>query len=155
MEELELYPLHCSYPDHPPRKNSVLYNHTHKHLCKELDIPCYVCGATHTSGTITETHHFFCEWVAMNAFDWIKFGEDCVKFKVTNPQTGIYFGELFDWMQVQANPELFVDSEFNMVVLCPIHHRDAKKGIHHASYPEWNLQKFAKDGFVFLLRNDL
>jgi hypothetical protein len=116
-------------------------------------MPCYVCDAKHSTGVITETHHYFCEWAAMNAFDWIKFGQDCNTYHIVNPQTGVYIGDKFDWTTVQINPELFVDSEYNMMVLCPTHHRDGKKGIHHVGYPEWNLQKFAKDGFSFLLEH--
>lgn len=143
---------HVHYPNHPPRKDTPLYRKTHHNLCKKRDLPCYVCGRTQKRNKIvTETHHYFCEKAAELGTDWIAFGkESMMKF---NPQTGQCLGTIgFNWEEVAKNPGIFVDSEANMVVLCPEHHRSADKGIHHVPGPEWILQKHAKDGFEFLSR---
>lgn len=135
------------YPDHPPRTESALYKKTHHELCVVQNLPCFVCGKKHPEVT-TETHHFFAEWAAMSAVDWIRFGQ-MAKY-MPNPQTGAYFHDLFDWEEVQQDPSIFVDSVYNMIVLCPDHHRSETYGIHHTPFPEWFLQAFPLNGFEFL-----
>jgi hypothetical protein len=51
---------------------------------------------------------------------------------------------------VRQDPSIFVDSEYNMIVLCQEHHRSSNRGIHHVPFPEWFLQFAPKDNFVFL-----
>jgi hypothetical protein len=137
------YAVH--YPHHEVRKNTALYNKTHasmKHL------PCFICGKTNKKdGIHVETHHFYCEKAMQNCYDWKKFAEfatTCHHF-----QTGNLMGDLFDWNAVAENPDLFVDSTSNMIVLCKEHHT-SHLGIHHVPFPEFLAQKFAKDGFVVL-----
>lgn len=144
------YVIH--YPGHEPRKASTLYTHTHHGLCIERDTGCFICGARHGAGVLTETHHFFCEWSAMEGIDWARFGEVAARFDWRNPQSGLVLASAFDWEAVAADPTLFVDSPANMLVLCPDHHRDPAKGIHHVQYPVWILQAFAKPGFEFVTR---
>jgi hypothetical protein len=94
-----------------------------------------------------ETHHFYIEKAAENAIDWKvfgKFADQCY-----NIQTGESLAK-FDWNEVAKNPDLFVDSEQNMIVLCKQHHTSGPYGIHHVPFPDWILQKFPKDGFQFL-----
>jgi hypothetical protein len=136
------------YPEHEPRKNTSLYNHTHRELCIKNDTPCFICNKTRKDNIVTETHHFFCEYAGMNGIDWIEFGQraKCLY----NPQTGKNFAELFDWKQVQKDPSIFVDSQYNMIVLCVEHHRSSNRGIHHVPFPEWFLQVAPKNGFVFI-----
>jgi hypothetical protein len=147
IKESNVHTVH--YPEHPPRVDTPLYNKTHHTLCLVQDLPCWICGKTRkSSGVLTETHHFFCEKAAQNAIDWKKFGQKAMS--LYNPQTGLHLGTSFDWEMVQHNPDLFVDSCANMVVLCPEHHRSSSQGIHHVPYPEWILQSCAREGFVFL-----
>jgi hypothetical protein len=127
------------YPHHEPRKNSNLYNRTHRAM---KDIPCFICKQHGI-----ETHHYYIEWAATNAIDWVEFGE-AAKF-LYNPQTGENINQ-FDWLEVAKNPEIFVDSHHNMITLCKKHHTSVGTGIHRTPYSEWFLQKFAKNGFVFL-----
>ena len=133
------------YPDHEIRKNSNIYNSTHKAM---KHMPCFICGKTNQHDLIhVETHHFYCEKAAENAINWIAFGEfakGCY-----NIQTGENIGN-FDWNEVSKNPDLFVDSPFNMIVLCKEHHTSGNKGIHHVPFPDWIVQKWAKPGFEFL-----
>ena len=129
------------YPDHEPRKPTAIYNKTHKAL---KGSPCFICGVR---GIGIETHHFYCEKAAQNAIDWEVFGE----FAKTcyNIQTGENIGN-FDWAEVAKNPDIFVDSPYNMITLCKEHHTSGHKGIHHVPFPDWILQKFSKNGFIFL-----
>lgn len=137
------YTVH--YPKHDDRKNSAIYNKTHRAL---RDTPCFICGKTNKLDDIhVETHHFFVEKAMENAVDWKKFAEfakTCHHF-----QTGELIGDKFDWDVVAENPDLFVDSPFNMIVLCKEHHT-SRVGIHHVPFPEWIAQKFAKNGFTVL-----
>ena len=137
------YTVH--YPKHEERKASAIYTKTHKSL---KHMPCFICGKTNQKdGIHVETHHFFVEKAMENAIDWEKFGDfaqTCHHF-----QTGEFIGDLFDWKAVAKNPDLFVDSPSNMIVLCKEHHT-SRIGIHHVPFPEWITQKFAKDGFTVL-----
>ena len=129
-----------TYPDHDVRKNTAIYNKTHHEM---RHIPCFICGGKEH----LETHHFYIEKAAQNAIDWHSFGE----FAKTchNIQSGLNINH-FDWNEVSKNPDLFVDSSHNMIVLCKKHHTSSGKGIHHVPYPDWILQKFAISGFEFL-----
>jgi len=136
------------FPNHKKRTNSSLYNRTHDDLINKSHLNCFVCNKTKNE-TQLETHHFYCEKAAENAIDWIKFGEFAIN--CYNIQTGENIGNKFDWKQVAENAELFVDSKYNMIVLCVEHHRSSNRGIHHVPFPEWILQKNAKKGFEFLI----
>ena len=143
--ELVLVKHKTHFPKHDPRKNSAIYTRTHKHM---KHMPCFICGKTNEKDNINvHTHHFYIEKAAENAIDWEvfgKFADTCYNF-----QTGESLAQ-FDWVEVAKNPDLFVDSEQNMIVLCQEHHTSAARGIHHVPFPDWILQKFPKDGFVFL-----
>jgi hypothetical protein len=132
------------YPPHAPRKNSNIYNKTHAQMKTQ---PCFVCGRTNADGIHVETHHYYCAKAFQNAYDWKKFGQ----FAQTcyTPQ-GLRLGPLFDWDEVAADPDMFVDSPHNMIVLCKEHHTSGGKGIHHVPFPDWIAQKFAKEGMQVL-----
>ena len=138
------YTVH--YPAHEPRKNSSTYTKTHKKL---KDMPCFICGKTNEKDDIhVETHHFYIEKAFQNTVDWAKFGEfaqTCYNF-----QTGQHLGSQFDWAEVAKDPDSFVDSPFNMVVLCKAHHTSGRFGIHHVPFSDWLAVKFAKEGIVVL-----
>jgi hypothetical protein len=136
------------YPEHEPRSASALYNRTHHQLCILQDVPCFICGKSHKDSIITETHHFFCEWAAANAVNWVRFGK--LAQNLYNPQTGKHIGSSFDWAEIALEPTLFIDSAENMVVLCADHHRAEGIGIHHVPFPLWILQAFPIDGYEFL-----
>lgn len=136
-----------NYPDHEKRHDSAIYKRTHHEL---RDMPCFICGKTQQKDGISlETHHFYCEKAAENAIDWEAFGEFAKK--TYNIQTGENIGANFDWKEVAKDPDSFVDSPHNMIVLCKEHHTSGAKGIHHVPFPEWILQKYPKNGFEFLL----
>ena len=119
------------YPDHAPREESYLFRKTKHHLIKVLDTPCFVCG----SKDKREVHHFHLEWADSEGVDWDK-------VKKAHPN--------FSWSTFE-NPEDFVDSEYNMMVLCMKHHRGKDHGIHFLPYPIWIMQKLQKDDFIFAL----
>jgi len=134
-----------NYPDHPKRTESALYRQTRKKL---KFMPCFICDRVNVEGEQSnEIHHFYIEKVAASAIDWIKFGEfaqECFHL-----QTGENIGKKFDWKEVEKNPEIFVDSPENMIVLCKKHHT-GRIGIHHVPFPDWILQKFAVKDFQFV-----
>lgn len=160
------------YPAHPPRVATNVYVRSHHSLTAVKDTPCWACGikysdcqrlAASLAGRVMETHHFWCEdaftgegeglggifWPRIQAdhptFDWARSG-----FVLEDPASWKYF----------------VDSEFNLQVLCSACHRAAaavphwlagqadpargglvwlptagSMGIHHASYPEYRDQR--------------
>jgi len=128
------YTVH--YPAHEERKNSAIYNKTHRQL---KGMPCFICGKTKEMGAKVETHHFYCEKAMQNVYDWELFGEFAQG--VRNLQTGEPLD--FNWAEVALNADIFVDSPQNMIVLCREHHRSGNRGIHHVPFPEWIAQKFA------------
>jgi hypothetical protein len=136
------------YPHHEKRTDSAIYRKTHHDLIRVKCLSCFICGAINNENGPLETHHFYCEKAAQNAIDWTAFGEFAKNCH--NIQTGENIGAHFDWAVVALNPDIFVDSPQNMIVLCKEHHISGNKGIHHVPFPEWILQKYPRDGFEFL-----
>ncbi|MEM0174030.1 MAG: hypothetical protein QXI16_05960 [Sulfolobaceae archaeon] len=118
------------YPDHPPRKESELFRKSRQHLIDELDTPCFICGSKEDR----ELHHYYVEWAEADAIDWNG------KIRTDHPN--------FDWSKFKS-PEDFVDSEYNMMVLCKKHHRLKDHGIHMMPYPNWIIQKYIRSDFVY------
>ena len=54
-------------------------------------------------------------------------------------------------VEVKNDPDIFVDSVHNMIVLCKMHHTSGNKGLHHVPFPDWILQKYPKGQFQFLI----
>ena len=133
------------YPTHDTRTISAVFRKTRNLLIKTNGIKCFICQNSET----LEVHHFYCEKYATNAIDWDKFA----LFAATtyNIQTGTRLDHDINWELVKINPDLFVDSINNMVVLCKSHHTSGKFGIHHVPFPDWILQRFAKSEFKFLV----
>lgn len=163
------------YPPHPARVATNVYIKSHHQLCVIENRPCWACGITHADcvrlaaelkGVAMETHHFWTEdaftgeggglggiyWARVMAdhadFDWKGSG-----FDVSDPTTY----------------KFFVDSTYNLQVLCSACHRAAKPvlhwlagkpdpnrgnlvwppnagsmGIHHANYPVYRDQRHAR-----------
>lgn len=128
-ESHETITLDFFYPDHAPRKESALFSRTKRHLVAVLDTPCWVCGTKETR----EVHHFHAEWADSEGIDWDK-------MRVEH--------STFDWTTFKA-PEDFIDSEYNMMILCAKHHRLKDHGIHFVPYPIWVMQRNKREDFVF------
>jgi hypothetical protein len=131
-------------PAHAPRTESDLYKLTHHDLVNVQDAPCYICGIRKSTGGNMETHHFHCEWSLSNSVDWSV-------MKAAHPD--------FDgWDKVKPeDPSTFynfVDSVYNMLVLCDVHHRGKFHGIHAVEHPVWIAQKFMKSDFTFIPASD-
>lgn len=138
-----------NYPDHEKRKNTNIYNRTHTELCIQKKLKCFICNKTSKEiGTSLETHHFYIEKAAVNAIDWYKF--EAFAKNCYNIQTGECIGN-FNWDEVRKNPDIFVDSKYNMVVLCKNHHTSGRYGIHHVAFPDWIQQKFVVKNYVYLV----
>lgn len=117
------------YPDHAQRKESDLFRKTKHHLIAVMDTPCWVCG----SKDKREVHHFHVEWADADGVDW-------ENMRKLHPA--------FHWSTFE-NPSDFVDSEYNMMVLCEKHHRQKDHGIHVLPYPIWIMQQLQRKDFVF------
>lgn len=164
------------YPEHPKRVATDVYVRSHHSLIVVQDKPCWGCGIRHSDvvtggkniapGLCLETHHFWAEdaftgegqgdggiyWPRVQAdhpaFDW--------------PGSGFVLADTTTWKH-------FVDSEFNLQVLCSACHRaslpvrhwragladldrggmvwleeSASVGIHHASYPVWRAMRHCR-----------
>lgn len=122
------------YPDHDPRRASAEYERVHHHLVYELDEPCWICGVRQSqlpAGEHMETHHWHVEWALANSLDPAKIIEDF-------PDIGTADNDhLRAWL----------DSEGNMLVLCPTHHRHGLYGIHSITYPPWVTQRWQTAGW--------
>jgi hypothetical protein len=117
------------YPDHEPRTESSLFARTKHHLVKVLDTPCWICG----SKDQREVHHFHAEWADAEGIDWDR-------MRVLHPN--------FPWSTF-TKAEDFIDSEYNMLVLCKKHHTGKDHGIHMLPYPIWIMQRNARADFQF------
>ncbi|WP_118181314.1 hypothetical protein [Paraburkholderia phosphatilytica] len=117
------------YPDHPPRTESALFRKTKHHLVHVLDTPCYVCDTKEHR----EVHHWHAEWADAEGIDWDK-------MRALHPA--------FDWSTFKE-PSDFIDSEYNMKILCAKHHRGINHGIHMVPLPMWEMQRIQKADFVF------
>jgi len=137
-----------NYPLHEKRKDTALYRRTRNELIHKRKLTCFICDKKNSIEQPLETHHFYCEKYAQTMIDWDKFAlfaKNCY-----NIQTGENIYANFDWNEVKQNPDIFVDSTYNMIVLCKQHHTSGNKGLHHVPFPDWILQKYPLDGFEFL-----
>lgn len=157
------------YPDHAPRSESSTFKSTKKagHAAK---LPCAISGQVDG----TEYHHLFCEWAFSGAIDWQKVKDIAIgtvtvlpvlDLETDQPTDDTFDAEHslvwmlcklaeakgFDWETFDpAQPEHFVDSMANMLVLHAKFHRHKDHGIHAMSFPEWIFQAFPRiPGFVF------
>jgi hypothetical protein len=122
--EIDVY-----YPDHPPRTESALFRKTKHRLIAVLDTPCWVCRTKEGR----EVHHFHAEWADSEGIDWDR-------MRAVHPG--------FDWSTFKE-PSDFIDSEYNMRVLCAKHHRGKGHGIHMMDYPHWVMQAIKRADFIF------
>ena len=127
-----------AYPAHDPRKASAEYTKVHHHLVYELDEPCWICGQRQSQNppkVHNETHHSTIEWAIANAIDPAKLVQDL------NPTKILASAADEAWLRE------VLDSEGNLLVLCPRHHRGGTYGIHSVSYPAWVCQKYLRNGY--------
>lgn len=123
------------YPAHDPRKASEEYRKVHHHLVVELNEPCWICGIRQTNlpeGEHMETHHFWVEWALANGLDPMLVVKDFDPDKILTADAADAW--LRQWL----------DSEGNMLVLCPDHHRHGLVGIHMITYPAWVSQRWRR-----------
>ena len=128
-ESHETIEIDFYYPDHSPRTESKIFARTKRHLIDVLDTPCWMCGTKENR----EVHHFHAEWADSEGIDW-------EKMKILHPN--------FSWSTF-IDAEDFIDSEYNMRILCLKHHRGKDHGIHFVPYPIWIMQQIKKDSFIF------
>lgn len=125
------YPVH----EHPRKEQgeTPVFRHTKKHW-HSIGAKCSVNNKD-CKGNV-EIHHYFIEWADSEAVDWDKAKEQY---------------PAFDWPSFDSSkPELFIDSIFNTIPLCELHHRGpAPYGIHHTPGPIWNVQKVMQNDFKY------
>lgn len=143
------------YPAHAKRVETTEYKKIHNKLTRELDLPCLVCGVKNSTLTDPtenkykskqmETHHHVIEWAAANSIDVNKFNKIILPhLKQLHPLT--YPGplteqEMLDWID---------HSPHNLWVLCDVHHRKSRYGIHMITGPIWGAQDLIKDGIPYI-----
>jgi hypothetical protein len=144
------------YPPHEPRTESKAYAAIHRHLVRELDLPCIACGVRNSTlgdpaknpakARAMETHHHVIEWALMNAIDLQKFNERIVALhRAQDPNSPKYNHdfteqEMKDW--VDHDPD-------NLWVVCDVHHRHELVGIHSITYPIWGPQDLIRPDYVY------
>lgn len=136
------------HADHDRRTESPLFRKTKKHLIEVLDTPCFICG----SKKDREIHHMLLEYSDANSADWSDepWDETLETGEVIHHKTGKMREAYpdFDWANFKE-PLDFVDSEYNMLTICRLHHTGKGHGIHYLPYPIWIMQKYRKKDFVF------
>lgn len=152
------------YPPHGPRKASALYERTHHELVVVQDKPCSVCGvrnstlgdpAQNTLGAkAIETHHDIVEWAGQTEIDWDKVAADHPGLPNLVAVARAYHAHLtangsFDGTLDPDVVTSFVDSDEQMLVLCDVHHRAARRGIHMITGPVFELQRYERGDWDF------
>ena len=150
------------YPDHEKRKESSVFVHTKKQMKATGYDACSICGDKEK----LEFHHRFFEWAYQLVIDW-----KWVRDVATNQTDVMWSHKLqcvvpipkkhpiwdlikltqgFDWEAFDVNdPTSFVDSEYNQLPLCELHHRGQNHGRQEESDPIWNVQGFLIRGFIY------
>jgi len=163
------------YPPHPPRVATNVYVKSHHQLTAVQNKPCWACGITYKDcvrlaaelkGVAMETHHFWTEDAftgeggGLGGIYWARVMSDHADFD--------WKGSGFD-VADPATYKYFVDSVYNLQVLCSACHRAAKPvphwlagkkdksrgdlvwpknagsiGIHHANYPVYRDQRHSR-----------
>jgi hypothetical protein len=115
-----------------------------------------------------ETHHNIIEWAAANGVDWSKVAKDYPNitplqhiahaWDLEHNNGSVDHGHIKpvgvdDATGVPKYKEIdattFLDGVEQMRVLCNFHHRSTFVGIHAITYPIWQLQRYAMQGFNF------
>lgn len=128
-------------PPHAPRTETPLYRATHKRLVITEDRPCYVCGVRRSDlldktrradltinpykAKAVESHHWPVERALAAAVD-----PELVAAAFPSVRQ---YKTFIEW----------VDSEYNMLVLCSACHRTADHAIHRALWQDVVATKFA------------
>lgn len=129
-------------PPHPPRTETPIYKATHKRLVITENRPCFICGVRRSDvrdplrkkdatinpyqATAVETHHWPIERSLADAVD--------PSLVAQVYPTVRQFTTFIEW----------IDSEYNMLVLCSACHRTADHAIHKAHWQDVIATKFGK-----------
>ncbi|MPV55838.1 hypothetical protein CFB46_12280 [Burkholderia sp. HI2761] len=150
------------YPDHEPRTESSTFRASKRAMKAAGGYVCAVCG----DDQAVESHHRFFEWAFSHAIDWkwirgVALNQVDTMFSHKLQRTVpiprqhpvwdvIRLTQGFDWEAFDpARPETFVDSTYNQLLLCALHHRGKDHGRHEESDPVWSVQAFLLPGFVY------
>lgn len=128
-------------PDHAKRTASELFRRNRRHLVRQLDLPCWVCGNRERR----EVHHIH-EWALWGALDPDKVLDT---LHVFDPYGFTH--------QLGEKPIESPDDIRNLLVLCGHcevdgvavpggHHRGTNAGVHDLTFPVWIAQRAVKAG---------
>lgn len=120
--------------DHDERVTTALFTRTRKALIAAGG-RCWICNKPHTHEDPLELHHSHIERCEMGEID---FGPGS-QIRRDFP--------MFDWPNFNpADPVEFVDdARINGLLLCKLHHT-GPLGIHMMTFPEWEAQRYLKEG---------
>ena len=114
-------------PSHPKRGASSTEFQESKKALEEISDTCWICGRTaEQSGSPLEGHHLSTELSLINSVDFAKVKEAFPHAK---------------------DPETWLDSTDNLVLLCAKCHRSPMYGVHMVTMPAWIVQKYQRDGW--------
>ena len=126
-------------PPHAPRVETEAYRKSHHYLVVTQDKPCQICGVRQSTladparnpfgAKAMETHHYPIERSLVDACDPTKVHQA--------------YPEVIDEPTLLA----FVDSPRNLVVLCDVHHRSLRLGIHHLLTQDFVILPFLYDHY--------
>ncbi len=130
-------------PPHDPREDTPIYRATHARLVIKEDRPCFICAVRYSDlrdpvrrndlainpmqAVTQETHHWPIERSLASAIDGDLLAKDYPSV--------LQYKTLIEW----------IDSEFNMLVLCSTCHR-GETGVHHVAAQDFFAAKYAIKG---------
>ena len=156
------------FPDHDSRMETLEFRNAKKELEKVHHFGCYICGSMQNR----ESHHVF-ERAFANGLDFAKVSEwlfkldfyDFVKrdFKSAEELTQWfvqhYNGQPFEYVityddGTKSDPktgyhcdDTALDTLYNQLILCKVHHRGESTGVHGESTPSFFAWLARKDGY--------
>lgn len=129
--QIEHLTLAYEFPAHEPRETDPHYaafHATQKRLKKLDSWKCWIGNGDCSAGPL-EMHH------------------SLIEFSLANIVDTAHFAALYPEFHIATDEDLLnlVESEGNMTVLCPMHHRGIL-GIHTIHYSAWIVQRFMRAG---------
>jgi hypothetical protein len=128
----ETFHLEYEFPAHAPRETDSHYHLFHA-ACERIRRlgrwKCWIDNADCDKEAPLEAHHAVVEFSLSGDVDVQKFASLYPEFGVVDDETFLSF----------------VESEGNLTILCPFHHRGIA-GIHTVHYSAWLVQRFMRAG---------
>jgi hypothetical protein len=138
-------------PEHDERSETLMFRNS-KHQLEDVEhLGCYKCGTMEDR----ESHHIiersWANKVNLDKVAWLLYhfrdyhGHCKRDFKSDKG--------LAKYLKSLGNKELALDSIYNQLILCELHHR-GDLGIHGTSSPTWDASFVMEDGFLNVLTEE-